>query len=118
MPMLRRSDGRHRDLPACRSSARAARFVAPIRDEGVVTRRDGPQSTVEAVPLRPSGGHAPRSTAISTTVLTTARSARPPPWHGPTGALTDPPLCPAPGASGRLPSLRYLRNSTGFLKSP
>ena len=43
-----------------------------------MTRHDEPLSTVEVVPLVPSGDHTPRSTASSTTGLMTARSAGPP----------------------------------------
>jgi hypothetical protein len=120
MPMLRRSHGRHRDLPAWRSSARAAGFDALIRngEEGVVIRRDEPLSTVEAVPLRPSRGRTPRSTASSTAMPMTATSAGPPPRHRLASALTDRPSRPLPAASGRLQSLRYLRPTTEFLKSP
>ena len=102
------------------AQARAAGFAALIRDEeeGVVTRRDEHRSTVEAVPLRPSRGRTPRPTASSTPMPMSARSAGPPPRHRLASALTDHPSCPAPAASGRLPSLRDLRPSTEFLKSP
>src|SRR5258708_35681293 len=104
MPMLRRSHGRHRDLPVCQPSARAAIFASLIRDNGVVTRRDEPQSTVEAVPLRPSGGHTPRSTASSTTVPMTARSAGLPPRQRPPPPPPQPPLLPPPPAGRRTPA--------------
>ena len=81
MPLLRRSHGRHRDLPACGSGARATIVASLYRDDGVVTRHDEPQPPVEAVPLRPVGRHAPASIATPTIALMTARSACPPPSH-------------------------------------
>jgi hypothetical protein len=83
------------------TSARAAIFASLIRDNGVVTRRDEPQSTVEAVPLRPSGGHTPRSTASSTAVPMTARSAGLPPRQRPTRPPRDRLLRSPSPASGR-----------------
>jgi hypothetical protein len=65
-------------------------------------RRARPQqSTVEAVPLRPSGGHTPRSTASSTTVPMTARSAGLPPRQRPTRPHRDRLLYSRSPASGR-----------------
>ena len=83
-----------------------------------MTRRDEHRSTVEAVPLRPSRGRTPRSTASSTPMPMSARSAGPPPRHRLASALTDHPSCLLPPESARLPSLRYLRPTTEFLKSP
>jgi len=83
-----------------------------------VTRRDEPQSTVEAVPLRPSAGRTPSSTASSTTMLMTARSAGLQPWHRPTSVLKDHLLCSLSPVSGRSQATRRLQRCAGSLKSP
>src|SRR5579859_6172862 len=118
MPVLRRPHARHRDIPRGRSGARAAVCAPLIRDDGVVTRRDDPQPTVEAAPLRPSGGHTSTSTASSTTVLMTVRSAGLSLWHRPIYALTDRLLCSPSSASVRPHAPRHLRRYTRILKSP
>jgi len=83
-----------------------------------VTRRDEPQSTVEAVPLRRSGGRTPKSTAGSTTMLMTARSAGLQPWHRPTSMLKDHLLCSLSPVSGTSQATRLRQRCAGFLKSP
>jgi hypothetical protein len=58
------------------AGVRAAVLASLIRDDGVVTRRDEPQSIVEAVPPQLSGSRTPSSTAGSTMVLVTVSITR------------------------------------------
>jgi hypothetical protein len=107
MPLLRRSYGHHRDLPACSSGARAASIVSLLWDLCVVTPRDEPQPAVEAMRLRPVGRHAPASIATSTIALMTATSACPPPSHRANAIRVNRPFRQAPTASRRAQSPRH-----------
>ena len=103
MPLLRWAHGRHRDLPPDRSSPRTTVIAFLSRQAGIMTRRSEAQATVEAIPLRPSGAHAPAAITSSATVPLLARSARPPPSDRVNHPLAARPLCPAPPASPSTP---------------
>jgi hypothetical protein len=117
MPLLRRSYGHHRDLPACGSGARATIVASLYRDDCVVIRRDEPLPAVEATRLRPVGRHAHASIATSTIALMTATSACPPPSHRANAIRVNRPFRQAPPASRRSQSPRhpYGHNKTSHL---
>src|SRR5580704_1259456 len=118
MPLLRRSHGRHRDLPGYPSAPRPAVFALLTRENGVVTRRDEPHAAAEAIPLRPSGAHVPRSADSSTSVPMIAKSASPPLWHRPARRPTERSLSSPPPASTGSHSPRHPHHETQILKSP
>jgi hypothetical protein len=119
IPLLWRSHGRHRDLPACRrSAARAATGASPYRDVGVVTPRNEFHATVEAAVLWLSVGRTPASTTSFSIVQMTASSACPASSHRVSCAFEDRRLHSAPLASDTWQSLRELRERVGILKSP
>src|SRR6201989_3713863 len=101
MPLLGRSYGHHRDLPACGSGARATIVASLYRDDCVVIRHDQPLPAVEATRLRPVGRHAPASIPTSTIPLMTATSACPPPFHRANSIALNRPFPQAPPATRR-----------------
>jgi len=88
MPLLRRSYGHHRDLPACGEGARATIVASLYRDERVVIRHDEPQPAIEAIRLRPVGRYAPAS-ITSFTAMLTVRSRCLPTSHRANDPLKD-----------------------------
>jgi hypothetical protein len=68
--------------------------------------------------LTQSYGRTPKSTASSTTMLMTARSAGLQPWHRPTSVLKDHLLCSLSPVSGRSQATRLRQRCAGLLKSP
>ena len=118
MPLLRRSYGHHRDLPARGSSARAAGIAACLRDHCSVTRRDQPQPTVEVMRLRPVVRHAPASFTSSTTAVRTSRSRCLPPSQHVHHALAQRNYHRVPRVKGIPKSPRHINSRTRILKSP
>ena len=118
MPMLRRSHGRHRDLPECRPGTRTAGLPPAIRDHGVVIHHGQPPSKVETVSFRRTDGLASKSTANVINDTMTTGTAHSPLWHCHSDALKDLPLDAAQRPNRSSLSLHHTRHSTRFQKSP